>query len=145
MSNRLDPGPPLTAGDEFFACAAPTTAEYVKASLVAFLLAAFGAGTSLLVTIATHRVIGVVLVAVGVVIGLAVHRAAGRHRSSAMGAIAAGATMLAASMGYGLLWLPFVSPELSRSLSLVNLATIGLGLFIAFLLAGPRPTATKKH
>ncbi len=141
MGNRLDPGPPLTAGEEYCATESPSGTEYAKASLVALLLAATGAGVCFGVALATHRLWGVMVVVVGVMIGLAVHHAAGRHRSGALGGIAAGATMIASLAGYSLLWLPFVSPTVDRSLSWVHLVMIGLGLFIAFLMAGPRPAA----
>lgn len=138
MTRPLDPGPPLTAGDEPCLDAPPTGGEYARAAVIAALASLVGAGGWFLTALVTHRLWGVVSVVIGVVVGMAVHQAAGRHRALALGAIAAAATLAASGVGYALLWLPIVPPAVNRQFTWYQLAVIAIGALISFLLAGPR-------
>ena len=138
MSGPLDPGPPLVAGEESCPQDPPTRGEFTRAITIAGIATLCGAAAQFLASLATQRVWGFVTVLFGVVIGLLVNWAAGRHRSVSLGIVAAVATLGAALFGYSLLWLPFVTPPVNRSLTWFHLIMLGVGLFIAYLLAGPR-------
>lgn len=140
MGKPLDPGPPLTAGEEFCPDEPPSAHEYWRASFAAMALGTVLAGGWFVVAVATQRLWGVIVVLIGIALGLTVHRAAGRHRSYVMGAIAAGATLLAGILGYILLWMPFVSASVDRRIEWYHPLMLVLALFVAYRLAGPRAT-----
>lgn len=139
MSRRLNPGPPLTAEEEFCEHAPPTGGETFKAMGTALLITLGGALGWFLVVLATRRLWGFSTVLIGVAAGWTMHQAAGRHRSRTLGILAAVTTVLAPIIGYGMLWLPFVSPDLAdRHFSWYDLAMLALGAFVAYRLAGPK-------
>ncbi len=138
MSTPLDPGPPMLIQPEYCATDAPTRSEYVRASATAAAAVVVGAVGWLGTALITQRIWGVVIVALGIMIGFAVHWAAGRHRSLYMGLMAAGATLLGPVIGYALLWLPFISPRLDRSVRWSHFVMLAVGSLIAYLLAGKR-------
>lgn len=143
MSRPLDPGPPLTPGEEFCESDPPSSGEYLRAAGAAVAVVALGAGAWVGIGLLTHRQWGFAAVFLGVAAGWLVHRAAGRHRSKSLGAIAAAAALLAAAAGYGLLWLPQLAPiAVDRQLSWYLLLMAGVGGFVAYRLAGPRPAST---
>lgn len=139
MGKPLDPGPPLTPADEFCACEPPSTMEYVKAAAIATLAVIGGAGGWFAVALVARRLLAFPSVLIGAVAGWAIHQVAGRHRSVALGAMAAAATVFAATFGYSLLWMPFVhQPAGSWGLSGYDFLMAGVGGFVAYRLAGPR-------
>jgi hypothetical protein len=139
MRKPLDPGPPLTPGNEFCESEPPNGFEYLKAAGAAGLVVAAGGAlwfASALLTGKQWAFTGVVL---GVAGGWVVHRAAGRHRSRAVGLMAGASTVLAVALGYGLLWLPFLNHNsANRQFSWYHLFMLGVGAFVAYQLAGPR-------
>ena len=140
MNRPLDPGPPLTPAEEFCESDAPSSGEYVRAIGAALAVLAVGAGAWVGIGLLTHRQWGFTAVFLGVAAGWLVHRAAGRHRSRAIGVVAAVSAVLAAATGYGLLWLPQLAPiAVDRHLSWYHLLMAGVGGFVAYRLAGPRP------
>lgn len=142
MSNHFRPGPPLRPEDEFCACEPPTSFEYVKAAGTAFLILLLGSAGWFGVVLATQRLWGFTTVLIGLFAGWAIHRAAGSHRSLWLGIIGGVTTMLATAAGYGLLWLPMLADApIDRQFSWYDLIMIGLGAFVAYRLAGPKPTA----
>lgn len=142
MSNRYDPGPPLKPEEEFCACEPPSDTEYVKAAATAFLLTMVGGGTWFAVVLLTHRQWGFTTVLIGLAAGWAINQAAGKHRSIMLGVFGSLATVFATFGGYLLLWLPFVREgTVDRSFSLYDFLMIGLGAFMAYRLAGPKPRA----
>lgn len=143
MGNHLQPGPPLIPGEEFCACETPSHVEYLKAVGSALLVMLLGAGGWSGMTVATGRIWSFTTVLLGMAAGWAVHRAAGRHRSRALGIIAGAAAILAVIVGYALLWAPFVRlPSAGWPLGWYDLFMAGLGAFIAFRLAGPKPKSS---
>lgn len=139
MSRPLNPGPPLTAEEEFCEHAPPTGMEYLKATGTAVLITLGGALSWFLIVLATRRLWGFSTVIIGVAAGWILNHAAGRHRSRPLGIMAASATVLAAMIGYGMLWLPFVDPKLAdRQFSWYDLVMQALGAFVAYRLAGPK-------
>jgi hypothetical protein len=85
---------------------------------------------------------GKVLAFPGVLIALAagwaIQAAAGRHRTIALGIIAAVATLVAAAAGYLLLHLPAVNrPAAGWHLNGYDFIMAGVAAFVAFRLAGP--------
>lgn len=138
MSKPLDPGPPLLIQPEYCATDSPTRSEYLRAGVTAVAAVAIGALGSMGTAVATQRIWGVVIVALGILIGFGIHWAAGRHRSLYLGLMAVGATLLGPLIGYALLWLPFTSPHLDRSVTWAHLGTLVVGGIIAYLLAGQR-------
>lgn len=145
MRTPLDPGPPLTAEPEYCPDDLPTGLECARGAFIATMAALLGGGLQLTASLLTHRVWGLTTVLVGLGIGVAVYFAAGRHRSRKLGLIASGATLLSAAMGYGLTWLPLVDPAISRTADWYYLIMLGLGLFIAYQMAGPRPGAADEE
>lgn len=144
MSDRRNPGPPLTAEEEFCACQPPTTGEYVRAFGAAFLLLIAGAGLWLGLVLLFQRISAASAVPIAAGVGWAIHRAAGRHRSLALGILAAVSAILATLAGFALLWLPaFARLPLARQLDWYHLAMLGLGALFAFSLAGPRERGAK--
>ncbi len=139
MSDQRNPGPPLLPEDEFCACQAPSTREYVRAAATGLGSLLAGAGAWLLVTLLMQRVSGAAFVLIGWGIGWAVHRAAGRHRSPALGFVAAGSSLFASLLGFALLWLPAMGRvPLSRRLTWYELVMIALGALVAYGQAAPR-------
>lgn len=138
MPRNEDPGPPLLAEEEFCPYAAPTRGEILRAILVGALMVLTGSVAQLAAALITQRVWGLVTVGVGIITGFAVHEAAGRHRSVLVGAVAAGSTLGASLIGYGFYWIPLLPRTVDRTVTLYHLIMLGLGLFIAYLLSGPR-------
>jgi hypothetical protein len=144
VGRTLNPGPPLKPDPEFCDCEPPSGGEYARAAGLAFVVMLGGALGSLAVAVVTHRLWNYTTVLVGVAAGWAVNRAAGGHRSATLGIMAGTATLLAAGLGYSLLWLPFVSGvPINRNLALWDLLISGLGAFVAYRLAGPKPSTKK--
>ncbi|MDF2626894.1 MAG: hypothetical protein K0R39_725 [Symbiobacteriaceae bacterium] len=142
MSNHFDPGPPLTPDKEFCACEPPSGTEYLRATGVAFLTALLGGIAWFAVVLFTHRLWGFTTVLIGLVAGWAINRSAGNHRSVMLGVFGVVATAFATLGGYLLLWLPFVSERtVDRSFSWYDVLMMGLGGFMAYRLAGPKPKA----
>lgn len=139
MSGPVNPGPPLLIEPEYCACDLPTRSEYIRAGFSAILAVALGAVALIVSTLATYRLWGVVIVIGGIVNGFLVYWAAGRHRSLATGLMAVGATLLGPLIGYVLLWLPTVSPEVDRALTWSHLVLTVVGCFVAYLLSGQKP------
>jgi len=144
MSRPLDPGPPLLIQPEYCATDSPTRSEYMRAGLTAVAAIGVGALGSMGTALATQRIWGVVIVALGILIGFAIHWAAGRHRSVYLGLVAVCATVLGPVIGYAMLWLPFASPTLDRSLTWSHLGMMVVGSLIAYLLAG-QGSSPKNH
>lgn len=138
MSRPIDPGPPLLIPPEYCATDFPTRSEYLRAGATAAAAVAIGALGSMGTALITQRIWGVVIVALGILIGFAIHWAAGRHRSLYLGLMAVGATLLGPLIGYALLWLPFTAPNLDRSVTWSHLGMMVVGSFIAYLLSGQR-------
>jgi MFS family permease len=139
MGKPLDPGPPLTAAEEFCACEAPSTREYVRAVGAAFLVFLAGGLGWLGLAMVLQRLLVIPDVVIGVTAGWVVHQAGGRHRSRALGLLAAAAAMLAPAAGYSALWMPFVrQPSAGWRLNGWDFLMAGVGAFVAYLLAGPR-------
>lgn len=142
MSNHFDPGPPLKPEDEFCACQPPSGAEYAKAAGAALLTVLIGGAGWFGVVLATHRLWGFTTVLVGLAAGWAVNKAAGSHRSLSLGLIGGVATVLATVCGYVLLYLPSLAERpVDRQFSWYDLIMVGLGVFMAYRLAGPKPKA----
>lgn len=137
MNVPQNPGPPLTAGDEYCACAPPTAAEYAKAAGIAFLIAIGGVAACLGLALLTARLWSVTSVVVGVCAGLAIYRAAGRHRSVGLGIMAACTTILTAVTGYALLWLPvFNRTAVNRELTWYHIAIVAAASIMAYGFTG---------
>ncbi|MFZ5825242.1 MAG: hypothetical protein ACOY94_13080 [Bacillota bacterium] len=144
MSDRPNPGPPLVAEDEFCACQPPTAKEYLKASGASLLVILAGASAWLGLVLLLQRIPGLAGVLTGPVAGWAIHRAAGRHRSLALGILAAASSVLVSVVGFALLWLPLFSRlKLPRQLGWYDLVMITLGALAAYSLAGPRDRGRK--
>lgn len=138
MGKPLDPGPPLTAADEFCACEAPGTGAYVKAAGTAVVISMIGAGAWGGLAVTFGKVLAVPTVLIALAAGWSVQAAAGRHRSIALGIIAAVATLAAAAAGYLLLQLPAVHPPAGGwHLNLYDFIMAGVATFLAFRVAGP--------
>lgn len=137
MNRPLDPGPPLTDGNEFCPDDPPSTGEYARAIALATLGALVMGSAWFAVALATGQFWGAALVIMGLVSGLVVLQAS-PHRSAAMGVIAAGAGLAAALLGYGLRWLPVVDPALALGgLSWYHPVLLVVGLGAGYWLAGP--------
>ncbi|MFZ5816132.1 MAG: hypothetical protein ACOY93_12605 [Bacillota bacterium] len=144
MTDRPNPGPPLTVEKEFCACEAPSAVEYLKAGAACLIAGLAGAVAWLGLVLLLQRISGIAAVLIALGAGWAVHRAAGRHRSLALGLLAAASSLLASLGGFGLLWLPaFARLPLPRQLDWYQLSMIGLGALVAFSLAGPRGRSGK--
>jgi len=144
MSRHINPGPPLLIQPEYCATDPPTRLEYVKALATAAVTVAVGSITLMATALITQRVWGVVIVALGIVIGFAIHWAAGRHRSMYIGLIAVGATLLGPLIGYAMLWLPVISHPIDRTVNLSQPSMLALGSLIAYLLTGQRSPRKNK-
>lgn len=139
MGKPLDPGPPLTPGDEFCESQPPTGLEYLKAAGAAGLVVVAGGALSFGITLVTGRQWAFAGVVLGIAAGWLVHRAAGRHRSRGVGLLAGASAFLAAAVGYALLWVPFLNHNgANRQLSWYHLFMTAVGAFVAYQLAGPR-------
>ncbi len=139
MGNGLNPGPPLVPGDEFCPTEPPRTGDYIKAGGSATLAVLGGAAGLFAIAMATQRLWSFTSVLIGLLLGWAVHRAAGRRRSLWLGVMAAVATVESNAIGYGLLWLPFISPtHLNRQLNWEHFIMLAVGAAVAYRLAGPR-------
>lgn len=144
MSDRPNPGPPLIAQDEFCACQPPTAKEYLKASAAALLIIVAGAGAWLGLVLLLQRISSLAGVLIALAAGWVIHRAAGRHRSLALGILAAACSVLAPLLGFTLLWLPIFSRlKLPRQLHWYHLIMLALGALAAYGVAGPRDHRTK--
>ncbi|MDB4898032.1 MAG: hypothetical protein JWN15_4294 [Firmicutes bacterium] len=139
MGKPLDPGPPLTVADEFCACEAPGTAEYIKAVGAAVLISLIGAASWCGVAVAAGHTMAFPSVVIGLATGWSVNAAARLHRTVALGLIAAVATLLAASGGYLLLLrLPAVpQPTAGWPLNVYDFVMAGVAAVLAFWVAGP--------
>lgn len=137
MNRPPDPGPPLTAGPEFCPDDPPSTGEYARAVGLAGLSALVMGCAWFAVALATGQFWGAALTLMGAVSGLVVLQAS-PHRSVAMGAIAVGAGLVAALLGYGLRWLPVVDPALAPGLAWYHPVLLAVGLYAGYWLAGPR-------
>lgn len=145
MNKPLDPGPPLTPEEEYCAHDPPTGAETAKAIGVAALSVLAGGISWFVIALATQRLWSFVTVGIGVLTGLAMYRAAGRHRSQALGIIAGVATTLASGVGYALLWLPFVRDlPVDKQLSWGHLIMLCVGIFAAYRITGPQATNNER-
>lgn len=139
MGTPYNPGPPLTPEEEFCECQPPSGLDYVKAAGMALLTILAGGVVWLGVALVIHRPSGFTTVIVGFGAGWAIHWAAARRRSVALGIIAGAATVLAGLAGYVLTWLPLVRPITgSRPLSWFDLIIAGLGAFAAYRIASPK-------
>jgi|GEM_PF-2584875 len=139
MRDRSNPGPPLTPAEEYCACQPPSTGEYLKALAASLLFSLAAAGAWLLVTLVMQQISGLTSVLIGLAAGWTVHRAAGRHSSTALGVVAATASILASLVGFALLWLPALARvPLTRRLTWYELLLIGLGALVAYRQAAPR-------
>lgn len=130
-----NPGPPLSPSDEFCACQAPSSKEYLKAGGVALLLIGFGAGVIIGAALLSGQTWSFLTALVGAGIGWAVNRAAGRHRSVWLGVIAAAGTGLAAGVGY--LALSLSSSQIIWGLPWTHPLMVSAGALVAYRLAGP--------
>lgn len=140
MGNPLNPGPPLDPGEEYCEADAPSGVEKARAVGAALLVTLAAAGSILLIGLVTGRTWAFAALVVGVAQGWAVNNAANRHRSRFLGIVAAGATFFSHAAGYLLLWLPLEAlQKVSRSLSWYDLVMIGISVFVAYRLSGPRP------
>lgn len=139
MSDRPNPGPPLIVQDEFCACQPPTAKEYLKASGAALLIILAGAGAWLGLVLLLQRISSLAGVLIALSAGWAIHRAAGRHRSLALGLLAAASSVLAPLAGFALLWLPgFSRLKVPRQLDWYHLIMLALSALAAYSMTGPR-------
>lgn len=144
MSNPRNPGPPLIAEEEFCPCEPPGTAAYVWASGAALVALLGGAAAWLGLVLLLRTISGFTALLIAVGTGWLVHRAAGRHRSRALGIMAAAASLLAVLAGFAMLWLPLFAPmELPRQLDWYQIGMLVLGALVAYHWAGPRETRSK--
>lgn len=138
-TRRPNPGPPLAPADEFCACQAPSSKEYLKAGGVALLVICFGAGAIIGAALLSGQTWSVLTALVGAGVGWSVNRAAGRHRSVWLGVIAAAATGLAAGVGY--LALRWTDSPIIWGLPWTHLLMVSAGALVAYRLAGPNAAA----
>lgn len=141
--DRPTPGPPLLAESEYCATAAPTVAEYARASALGLLASLGGGGIWYGTVLVTGRLWGILAVGMGLLCGLAVHYGATRHRSVALGVMAAGYSAVGLGLGYLLLFYPHLlaglietHPPMGR-LRWFDLLFASAALFLAYRTAGP--------
>jgi hypothetical protein len=141
VGTHFNPGPPLKPEDEFCACEPPSAAEYVKAAGITMLTVLLGGPAWAAAVVVTHRLWAITTVMVGLAAGWTVNKVAGGHRSLTLGIMSAAATALAWGIGNLLLFIPAFSGARNRSLSWYDLLMLGLGAFMAYRLAGPKPVS----
>lgn len=139
MSDPRSPGPPLVVEKEFCASEPPTTAENLRAGGAALVALVAGAVLWLGLVLLLQKISSLTPLLIAVGAGQLVHRAAGRHRSVALGILAAASSLLAVLGGFALLWLPFFERlKFPRQLDWYQIAIMVLGALVAYHLAGPR-------
>lgn len=144
MPKSLNPGPPLTPEPEFCESDPPDGLAYAKAIGVAFLMLIGGGVAWFSVAVITQRLWAVTTVVLGIVAGWAINRTTAGRRSLSLGVMAGAATVLAAAVGYIMLWLPLTgTAKIDKSLSWYDLVMGGLGAFVAYRFAGPKPTPNR--
>lgn len=139
MGDRpLNPGPPLVADPEYCASEPPSDLDFVRALLIGGLGSLVATAGYFAVVVISGQLWSVIPVIAGAGLGLLVNRAANGHRSLSLGLIAAGLTLLASLLGYGLLWLPMVADYIPRSIAWYHPVTLAIGIFLAYRSAGPK-------
>lgn len=134
-----DPGPPPRAEEEFCACQPPSTAEYIRASAAASAWIVLGGGLWLGLTLLLQQTSALTSMLIALSPGWIIHWAAGRHRSLALGILAAVAGAGACLAGFGLLWLPALGRlPIPRQLDWYHLSLLGLGLLAGFGKVAPK-------
>lgn len=145
MRPPLTPGPPLQIEDEPCAHGPPSGRDYLRAATAILVVGAVGVAFQLTAALITHRVWGLATVIIGVLSGVAVHYRAGRRRSWQLGLMAAVGTLISGGLSYAFAWLPIITPSPGDPVDWYYVAMLGLGVFIAFLLAGPRTEVPDLH
>jgi hypothetical protein len=141
-TRKPNPGPPLAPVDEFCACQAPSGMEYLRAGGTALLVVLLGAGAIAGAALLSGQTWSVLTALVGLGLGLAVHRAAGLHRSVWLGVIAAAGTGLATGVGY--LSLTLSGSRISWGVAWTHLLMVAVGALVAYRLAGPSALTQKR-